>query len=312
MIGTLQLSLTKDQIEIIKAVLYFDVFKYPLTKDELYENSAISVSKEQFDLELNGLLKHAILKQDGKFVLSLERIRDDLTKRINGNESAKKIMPKALKYSRIIAAFPFVEGVCLSGGLSKNYFDKKGDIDFFIITKPNRLWICRSLLIAVYKLLPTHLKRYWCTNYFISSDNLSIPDTNVFTGTELAYLIPTVNYPIYKKVIEQNNWYKTNFPNKHIASPDNCTNPGNTILKSILETLLSGPFGNWLDDMLLKTTLRRWRKKYPEMTNEDFDLQFRSRKDVCKRHTHGFQNKVLMLWQNKKHEFEKQFNAKLG
>jgi len=312
MIGTIQQSLTKTQIEIIKAVLYFDVFKYPLTKDELFENSAISVSKEQFREELRDLVTSNVLKQDGEFILSLERTKTDLSKRLIGNEGAKKIMPKAIKYSRKIASFPFVEGVCLSGGLSKNYFDEKGDIDFFIITKPNRLWICRTLLIATYKLLPKRLKKYWCTNYFISSDNLSIPDINVFTGTELAYLLPTVNYPVYKKIVEQNKWYQENYPNKHPASRDTCMDPRTTVLKSVLEKLMAGPLGNWLDNKLLAFTLKRWRKKYPEMNDEDFELQFRSRKDVCKRHTHGFQNKVLTLWQLKTQEFEQQFNAKLG
>jgi len=312
MIDSLQLSLTRDQQEIIKAVLYFDVFKYPLTKDELFENSAIKISKGEFMRELDQLLLNGILKEDGEFILSIERTKDDLAKRINGNEGAKKIMPTALKYSRRIASFPFVEGVCLSGGLSKNYFDEKGDIDFFIITKPNRLWICRSLLIITYKLLPAHLKKYWCTNYFISSDNLSIPDVNVFTGTELAYLIPTVNYEIYKKIVSRNDWYKNKFPNKNEAMPDKCIALPQPFLKSLTETLLNGSLGSWLDDKLLGFTLRRWRKKYAGMNNEDFDLQFRSRKDVCKRHTHGFQNKILVLWDAKTLEFEKQFNAKLG
>ena len=47
------------------------------------------------------------------------------------------------------------------------------------------------------------------------------------------------------------------------------------------------------------------------MNNEDFELQFRSRKDVCKRHTHGFQNKILVLWKEKTAEFEKRFQIRL-
>lgn len=220
-------------------------------------------------------------------------------------------MATAYAYSRRIASFPFVEGVMLSGSLSKNYYDKTSDIDFFIVTKPGRLWICRTLLIIRYKLLPKHKKKYWCTNYFISSDNLAIPDINVFTGTELAYLIPTVNYPVYKKIVEKNMWYKKRFPNKKEAEPGHCIDLPQTFLKSLAEKLLKNRLGNWLDNVLLEYTLKRWRKKYPAMSNEDFDLQFRSRKDVCKRHTHGFQNKILVLWKNKTVEFEQRFNASL-
>lgn len=75
--------------------------------------------------------------------------------------------------------------------------------------------------------------------------------------------------------------------------------------------MLGGKMGNWLDNVLLKQTLKRWRKKYPDMSQEDFELQFRSRKNVCKRHTKGFQHRVLSTWQEKQIEFEQQFNMSL-
>lgn len=312
MIGTLGKTLTTEQAEIIKAALYFDIFKYPLTADELFENSAISVAYQEFRKELDVLLKNKLLRQEGEFILCPERTKSDISRRLNGNAGAKGIMATAYKYSRIISSFPFVEGVCLSGSLSKNYYDKNGDIDFFIITKPGRLWICRTLLIFRYKLLPKQRKKFWCVNYFIASDNLTIPDINVFTGTELAYLIPTVNYPIYKKILEQNKWYKNKFPNKKEAAPQDCMNTPRPLLKSILEKILDGNLGTWLDNKLLEMTLKRWRKKYVHMGNEDFDLQFRSRKDACKRHVHGFQNKILVQWENRSREFERQFDVSLN
>jgi hypothetical protein len=74
---------------------------------------------------------------------------------------------------------------------------------------------------------------------------------------------------------------------------------------------MKGNLGNWLDDKLLNLTLKRWREKYPSMKEEDFDLQFRTRKDVCKRHSHGFQNKVLLMWQDKLETFERKYNFSL-
>jgi hypothetical protein len=287
--------------------LYFAVFKYPLTIPELYENSAINISEEQFKNELSVLLENDILKQEGDYILSSEMSETEIDKRENGNEEARKIMPVAYKYAKKIAKFPFVEAVCLSGSLSKNYYDKDADIDYFIVTKPNRLWICRTLLTIRYKLLPVSLKKYWCVNYFISSDSLSIPDENAFTGTELAFLIPTVNYTAYKKILQDNHWYKKRFPNKKLPDADNCIELPQPFLKSVSEFFLNGVFGTWLDNKLLEMTLRHWRKKFPDMNKEDFELQFRSRKNVCKRHTKGFQNKVLRIWDEKQHEYENMF-----
>lgn len=304
--------LSTNQVEIIKALLYFDVFKYPLTKDELFENTFIKISRNVFEIALKDLLVKGVIKEEEGFISSLERTSTDIIRRLKGNEGASKVLPIALKYSRKIAKFPFVECVCLSGSLSKNYFDEKSDVDYFIITKQNRLWLCRTFLIVYYKLLSPSKKKLWCTNYFISSDKLEIPDINVFTETELAFLIPTVNYELYKKLTSNNNWYLSRFPNKKETVGIHCIETPEPPLKRFIEFCLKGKMGARLDDYLLDFTLRRWRNKYPEMKEEDFNLQFRSRKDVCKRHSHGFQNKVIQLWQNNLIDFEKKFNFSLN
>lgn len=312
MSAILQTAFTEDQLEIIKAVLYFDVFNYPLTRRELFENSAVQLSWEDFQTHLDHLLKCQALKQEGDYIQNPEGTSNDISRRLYGNAGAEKIMPLAYDYSQRISAFPFVEGVCLSGALSKNYYDDKGDIDFFIITKPGRLWICRTLLILRFKLLPKNKKKYWCTNYFISSDDLYIPDNNAFTGTELAYLIPTVNYASYQRLLEENNWYKNRFPNKNRSDGSVCLRTASTVTKRLTEFFLKGKAGQWADNLLLYLTLKHWQKKYPELSKEDFDLQFRSRKNVCKRHTHGFQNRVLRTWQEKQKRFEKTHNVVFG
>ena len=134
MISAPQKSMTKIQIEIIKTVLYFDVFKYPLTRYELFQNSAISTSELEFTDGLENLLQLGLIKELEGFILGKDRGREDIKNRLLGNGGAEKIMPTAYHYSRKISSFPFVEGICLSGALSKNYYDEKGDIDFFIIT----------------------------------------------------------------------------------------------------------------------------------------------------------------------------------
>jgi hypothetical protein len=308
----LSYRLSAHQTEIVKALLYFDVFKYPLTRDELFENSAIKLSKQQFNKELEDLLLKKLVKEEEGFVSSLERTSSDITRRLKGNDGALKILPTALKYSQKIAKFPFVYCVCISGSLSKNYFDESSDLDYFIITSPNRLWLCRTFLIIYFKLLPAKKKKMLCTNYFITSDSLGIPDVNAFTSTELAHLIPTINYRAYKNLLQKNSWYKNWYPNKSEMPDINCVDSPKSYIKSITEKVLQGKLGNFIDNYLLNVTLKRWRKKFPEYSDADFELQFRSRKDVCKRHTKGFQNKVLVLWEEKLKAFEHTTNPILN
>lgn len=288
------------------------MFHYPLTLAELFANSAAAVPEKEFEAQLGPLLEQGLLQRSGEFILSPFAPVADIKKRLDGNRGARQVMPLAHAYSRKIASFPFVEGVCLSGALSKNYYDEKGDIDYFIITKPGRLWICRSLLIARFKLMPERKRKYWCVNYFVSSDNLELPDRNVFTATELTHLLPVVNYPLYQELLSRNTWYRGQFPNRKPLSQDQCIDPPRPFFKKLLEGLFSGGMGRRLDDALLKATLKRWRKKYPELSEGDFELQFRSRKNVCKRHTHGFQNRVLKRWEENIRKWEQQFNTDLN
>jgi len=67
-------------------------------------------------------------------------------RRKKGNDAAAKLLKKADKAANFIAAFPFVKGVAISGSLSKKFADEDADIDFFIITAANRLWLARTFL----------------------------------------------------------------------------------------------------------------------------------------------------------------------
>ena len=50
---------------------------------------------------------------------------------------AADIQKKATKRARFISRFPYVEGVGISGSLSKGYYDDDGDIDFLLLQKPS-------------------------------------------------------------------------------------------------------------------------------------------------------------------------------
>lgn len=250
------------------------------------------------------------LSYKAPFYFSPLSINIDLEKRVAGNKMALAKMPEAVKWSKIINRFPFVRSVNLSGSIAKNYFDENSDIDYFIVTKANRLWICRSLIVLYWKLLSKENKKKLCTNYFVDETALELIDKNLFTAIELTYLVPIINLQLSRQLLEKNAWVKNYVENKPLIEKY-ATVGKKTILKSLIEWLLDNNTGNLLDNLFLKMTIERWRKKFPDLMKEDFELQFRSRKNVCKRHTKGFQNKVLKLLENKQIEFENVFNESL-
>ncbi len=81
-----------------------------------------------------------------------------------------------------------------------------GDIDFFIITKADRLWICRTLLVLYKKVFLLNSRKYFCVNYFVDENNLKIKDKNMFTAIEVKHLLSVYNPELIGHFKEINNW----------------------------------------------------------------------------------------------------------
>jgi predicted nucleotidyltransferase len=305
-------NLCESEYGILNTLIYFDIFKYPLTKDEIQEycHSKIHTSKE-INEGLDFLVTKKFVNCSGGFYF----VNDNFSiveRRINGNLLAEKFNSIAKKYSRIISKFPFVRAVFISGSLSKGYMDKESDIDYFIITAPGRLWLSRTLLVLFKKIFLLNSHKYFCVNYFIDENNLEIPDKNIFTAMELVTLVPMINNELFEKFLEANTWTGNFLPNAGSLNNkikekkrnfSRRSSSGN--FKFYWEKFFSGSIGNKLDDFCLKITLKYWKKKFIHFSKEDFKNALRSKKDVSKHHPNKFQEKVLALYEEKIKQFEK-------
>jgi len=140
--------------DILATLAYFNMFEYPLKKNEIFIFLGHCNDYHEFEQALNNLLSDSAIFKIGDFY-SLQNDFEIAMRRYRGNEKAILMLKKAEKAATIIAAFPFVKGVAVSGSLSKYFADDQSDIDFFIITTSNRLWIARSFL---------HIFKKYCFN----------------------------------------------------------------------------------------------------------------------------------------------------
>jgi hypothetical protein len=292
-------------------VLYYDVFDYPVTASELFAHHGKNISFESFEMLLKQIVEDLVLKTDGFYYYSPLSGTKNILKRQNGNKMAAEMIPIAVKWGKRLFQFPYVRSISVSGSLSKNYFDQYSDIDFFVVTKTNRLWICRTLLILYWKMSSSENKKKFCTNYFVDETVLEWEEKNRFTAIELNYLLPIVNSDGTNKILEKNEWI-SNYVNNKSLNTNFEINTKTHFLKRWIEFLFNNLIGDFLENFLLKKTLAQWRKKYPDLNKEDFELQFRSRKNVCKRHTKGFQNKVIQLFNEKLKTYQAQLGIQLS
>ncbi|MFA6128303.1 MAG: hypothetical protein WC699_13455 [Bacteroidales bacterium] len=276
---------------VLETLAYFNVFRHPLTGQEIVEFSPIrGCTRSAVENALHDLLAGGLVFENRGY-FSLIADGSLLDERISANQRAVKRMPAAWFYSSLIARFPFVRAVMISGSLSKGVMDAKDDIDFFIITEPGRLWITRVMLTLFKKLVLLNSHRNFCLNYFIDTDHLAIPDRNVFTAAEIGLILPMYNRKLYNRFLLENSWFRSYFPN--IRTVDTVRNNPSGFPHKLFEWLLSGKPGDRLDDLCLKYTLRFLERKYRHLQPEKFRVNMESSKSVSKHHPQNQQFLVL-------------------
>ena len=260
------------QKDLIRVLLYFDVFSHPLTKNELF--SFVGVSKElskEAELVLDNLVWQGFISLHAGFYY-FGNNKSVVRRRLNSKRLAESRMRDAKRYARIISFFPFVRGIFLSGSISKDSMSEDDDIDYFIITEPDRLWISRSLLILFKKLFLFNSYRNFCINYLVDTEHLLIGENNRFVATEIVTTIPAYNTSLHRKFLDTNSWVKSYYPTFYHNGPFTIGNP--PFFKLWLEKLFNNSWGDRLDNYFLKSSLSYIRKKFKNMNEESFSKAF--------------------------------------
>ena len=301
-------STSPEKRRILKQLLYYDIFDHVLSRDELIKDCALG---QQSDAIIEDLLKHRLIYQLDDYY-SVKNNPDLAEKRKTGMENTQLSMPRALKMAKLIGKFPFVRAVALSGSISKGYMDSFKDIDYFIITKPKRLWLSRTLLVFYKKVLLLNSFRYFCLNYFIDENNLEIKNKNYFTATEINTLVPVNGNTLFRLFYDSNAWVKNSykdFPQNQFAEEKALTR---SIFKQFIEFSLSNFVGNWLDIFSMKFTVFYWKWKYKGDKKYLFKSSFRFRRDEAKYHPGNFQQLILERFDTNIKNFENEKNISLN
>jgi len=280
---------------ILKVMAYFDIFNYPVT----YEEIKLFIDQPFKELELQSALlsltSSGVLYRINGFY-SLKADYAPVERRIQGNRQAEKQLVLASKIARFLSRFPYIRGVAVSGSLSKHFAYKGSDIDFFIITAPNRLWVARMFFNCFYyaaKMIG--LKSWFCLNYFIDTKALDIPERNIYTAIEIATLIPKQGGDIFAAFYKQNSWIHRYLPNyaENVAGAPAFKKGW---LQAITEKLLDNKTGDRIESYLCNFYRARWKRLLSEKRYAKNGFQFGSYiagKHVCKPMPQYFQDKIM-------------------
>jgi Nucleotidyltransferase domain len=291
---------------VLSTLIYFDVFQYPLTSIEIFERCTLN-NVEDTTIALQELQQLKIVYCINGFY-TLHNNEQLVERRLTANAFATKSLQKAKLISKLIKRFPYVRAIMLSGSIAKNYMDEQSDIDYFIVTAPNRLWVCRLFFVLVQKILFFNKYKYFCYNYMVDENHVTITDKSFYTAIEASTVLPVYNLHLYNQFMEKNRWIQDYFPN-YPATSSVLLNNRRSTLQKVVEPLFNNKFGEWLDVFLMKKIEAKWRKAYSKKMFEGTN-NLQLNRYTAKAHTEGHYNRIMTLYDSKKAAYETKYNLK--
>lgn len=164
--------------EILKTIIWFDLFSHPLSSWEVFKFSNIKIEYDDFLLALSELSEESKIKNIHSFwcLVGRENIIEDRFKYFN---YFKYKIKKAKIFTKIISFLPSVYGVFIGNIIGDHNLRKGSDIDFFIITSNNKIWLTRFFCTLLAKSLGLRPNKKTkenkiCLSFYISESNLNL------------------------------------------------------------------------------------------------------------------------------------------
>jgi hypothetical protein len=194
-------------------VAYADVFEYPLRASEVHRYlHGVSATLDRTAEALAGCSASggALSHTDGYYTLRGSEALVEVRRR--RAMYANTLWPAALKYGHMIAGLPFVRMVAVTGSLAWDNVERGADIDYLIVTEPDRLWVTRWLVAALGR-IARHDSVSLCPNYMVSTRALVLAERNLYGAYELARMIPIAGLGMHRRLRRANPWALAYLPN---------------------------------------------------------------------------------------------------
>jgi hypothetical protein len=287
--------MTLLQHNILATLAYFDIFDHPLRLSEIRQFLPLQgVTQAAVEAACStDPLKSRLSSVDDLFFFENRSERLVAERRIK-ERRARRMWKAATFMSHVIRRFPFVRGVFVSGELSKGVASKHSDIDFFIVTAENRVWICRTLFAVFKKVFLFNRKKFFCYNLITSESHLQIDDRNIYTAVEVVTVKPLFNEDLFERFITANSWTAQYLPNsQRLAQVSKNEIPSTFLIEKMLAALIPSEKFDTLDHWLLGKWESIWKNRYQELSQGELEQQFQCRQDLSTAYVGDFLHKVM-------------------
>jgi len=259
----------KIEKEILKTLLFFNLFSRPLNLKELHQFLGVKSTEGQTFLALINLVKKGkVIEKNNFFVLKqYEKIFRYFKKR---EKIKNQLIKRAEFFSFLFKITPFIRGVFLVNSLAMGLPSKNSDIDVLVLTKKNRLWISRFFANILFFIFGQKRKKEikkapkkFCLSFFSEIDlDLSkwkLKGEDPLFIYWLATAKPLVGQKACQVLFEKNSWILKFLPNLKIKKAEGKIKPL-SFVAFLLEKIIN-IFGDFLEKKLFQIQSKRIRAK---------------------------------------------------
>ena len=204
---------------ILKTIIWFDLFEYPLSKEDFLKYCATATDLEA---KLKELVDKSLIKNKDDFYFLPGREGIIATRKEREIESERKLK-RARRAVKFLGILPFIKAVVVCNVLGYKNAKPESDIDFLIITAPGRIWTARWFATGFFKVLNLRpnkktIRDKFCFSFYLAEDglnleNIKLPDDPYLTWW-FAGLIPLYDAGgVFEKFLNENEWVKKWLPN---------------------------------------------------------------------------------------------------
>lgn len=208
---------------VLKTLIYADLFDYPLNTYEVHKwLIGKKVTLRQVEKAL-GKLVDKLQVTDCRGFYYLPKKQGLIVKRYRRKKQSLSYFKKAKILAQVLKIIPWIKLVGVSGGLALSNAGKTDDIDLFIITGKNRLWISRFLALGLLSLVGQRRKvgesgrkvaGKLCLNILLEEDKLEQKNKDIFVAHEVLQMkVLWQRGGIYSRYLEDNSWVFNFLPN---------------------------------------------------------------------------------------------------
>jgi hypothetical protein len=240
--------LTAIDRAIMRTVIYFDLFSFPLTADEIYSSLLIK-EPVRYSIFLQSLNHHLPLAQHGGFYFLPGR-EELVAKRKQAYLLADDKFKIARKNAQLLRRLPFVRAIFVANRLAYSNASDSSDIDFVIVSAPGRIWTCRfftSLLLKILNRRPTDTdhRNKICLSFYLEEPHLNVEKYFSKDDHHFCFWINQF-FPLYdpdgfiSKVWQANRWSRHSLPHLQPMIASQCRAiTAKSILQNIFEFFLT-------------------------------------------------------------------------